>query len=122
MWNIKPLALMIEKSFGMCWFRQKAELQNDRQDKNNMLPDLRSRGQQNNKTSKNQLEIETLEKYMMIVKQNWVRIRVHSGWNMSPTEREWIDTAAAPLQGSDGVVAYFQKYQNTCTRKLVTLL
>ena len=61
---------MIEKLLGRYKFRQKVELENDRQDKNIMLPDLRSQGQQNNKASKNQSEIDTLEKYMIFVKQN----------------------------------------------------
>lgn len=60
---------MIEKLLGRYKFRQKVELENDRQDRN-MLPDLRSQGQQNNKASKNQSEIDTLEKYMIFVEQN----------------------------------------------------
>lgn len=61
---------MIEKLLARYKFRQKVELENDRHDKNIMLPDLRSQGQQNNKASKNQSEIDALEKYMIFVKQN----------------------------------------------------
>ena len=38
------------------------------------------------------------------------------GWEMSKTKREWINPAAAPLQGSYGVVAVSQKYQNLKNR------
>ena len=38
------------------------------------------------------------------------------GWEMSKTKREWINPAAAPLQGSYGIVAVSQKYQNLKNR------
>ena len=46
MWNIKALALTGPKLLARLKFQ--TEWQNDRQDKNNMPPDLRSRGHKNN--------------------------------------------------------------------------
>ena len=53
MWNIKGLALTVQKLLRRLKFQRggpndrMTELQNDRQDKNNMPPDLRSRGHKN---------------------------------------------------------------------------
>ena len=45
MWNIKALALNVQKLLARLKFQRGG--QNDRQDKNNMPPDLRSRGHKN---------------------------------------------------------------------------
>ena len=53
MWNTKTLALTVQKVWARIKFLRAgqndrvSEWQNDRQDKNNMLPDLRSRGHKN---------------------------------------------------------------------------
>ena len=50
MGNIKALALTVQKLLARLKFQrggQNDKLQNDRQDKNNMPPDLRSRGHKN---------------------------------------------------------------------------
>ena len=48
MWNIKALALTVQKLLARLKFQRGG--QNDRQDKNNMPPDLRSRGHKNSAT------------------------------------------------------------------------
>ena len=58
MWNIKALALTVQKLLARLKFQRggqndsyrMTEWQNDRQDKNNMPPDLRSRGHKNVKS------------------------------------------------------------------------